>query len=309
MADADLVIVGGGVAGLTAGLYAAWNRLDAVLLERMGTGGQIINADTIENFPGFPGGIKGYELGPQIAEQAMAMGLRVEYAEAQGLGSEAGLHVVRTDGEEWRCKAVIVAVGSTLARLGCPGETEFEGRGISYCAVCDGDFFRDQPVVVVGGGDSAMDEALFLAEITSGVTVLVRSQELRAAEALAERARAHPKIAFRWNTELRAIEGAEAVERIAVEGPAGAETLACTGVFIYAGLQPNTSIFRDALPVDAAGHISVDAWMRTPVPGVLAAGDIRQHSARQLVTVAGDGATAAIGAARYLRDGVWPARE
>src|SRR5215211_4110571 len=142
VADADLVIVGGGVAGLTAGLYAAWHKLDAVLLERMGTGGQLINADAVQNFPGFPGGIKGYELGPQIAEQAMNMGLRVEYAEAQALGSEAGLHVVHTDAEEYRARAVIVAVGSTLARLGCPGEEEFTGRGVSYCAVCDAEFFR-----------------------------------------------------------------------------------------------------------------------------------------------------------------------
>jgi thioredoxin reductase (NADPH) len=305
--DVDLVIVGGGVAGLTAGLYAAWHKLDAVLLERMGTGGQIINADTVENFPGFPGGIKGYELGPQIAEQAMNLGLRVEYAEAQSLGSEAGLHVVRTDADEYRARAVILAVGSTLARLGCAGEEEFAGRGVSYCAVCDAEFFRDQPVVVVGGGDSAMDEALYLAGVASAVTVLVRSDELRAAEALAGRARSHPKIAFRWRTELVAIEGDETVVRVRTRGEDGAEdVLTCSGVFIYVGLQPNTAGFRDVLPVDAAGHIPADAWMRTPVPGVFAAGDIRQHSARQIVTAAGDGATAAIAAARYLKDGNWP---
>jgi thioredoxin reductase (NADPH) len=304
--DLDLVIVGGGVAGLTAGMYAAWHKLDAVLLERMGTGGQIINADTVQNFPGFPGGIKGYELGPQIAEQAMALGLRVEYAEAQALGSEAGVHVVRTDGEEYRARAVILAVGSTLARLGCPGEEELTGRGVSYCAVCDAEFFRGQPVVVVGGGDSAMDEALYLAEVASAVTILVRGEELRAAAALAERARSHPRIAFRWRTEVTAIEGGEAVERVRLRDPDGAEgILDCGGVFIYTGLQPNTEPFRDALPLDAAGHIPADAWMRTPVPGVFVAGDIRQHSARQLVTAAGDGATAAIAAARYLKDGVW----
>jgi thioredoxin reductase (NADPH) len=306
VADVDLVIVGGGVAGLTAGLYAAWHKLDAVLLERMGTGGQIINADTVQNFPGFPGGIKGYELGPQIAEQAMALGLRVEYAEAQALGSEAGAHVVRTDGEEYRARAVILAVGSTLARLGCPGEEELTGRGVSYCAVCDAEFFRGQPVAVVGGGDSAMDEALYLAEVASAVTILVRGEELRATETLAERARAHPKIAFRWHTEVTAIEGGEAVERVRLRDPDGAEgTLDCGGVFIYTGLQPNTEPFRDVLPLDAAGHIPADAWMRTAVPGVFVAGDIRQHSARQLVTAAGDGATAAIAAARYLKDGVW----
>jgi thioredoxin reductase (NADPH) len=304
--DADLVILGGGVAGLTAGLYAAWHKLDAVLLERMGTGGQIINADTIENFPGFPGGVKGYDLGPQITEQAMDAGLRIEYAEAQALRGEAGGHVVRTDGEEYRARAVIVALGSTLARIGCPGEAEFEGRGVSYCAVCDAEFFRDQPVVVVGGGDSAMDEALYLAEIASGVTVLVRRDELAAAPALAERALNHPKITVRWNTTVRAIEGSDIVERVRIKSADGVETaLDCAGVFVYVGLRPNTDLLRDALPLDPMGHIPVDIWMRTAVPGVFAAGDIRQHSARQLVTVAGDGATAAIAAARYLRNGEW----
>lgn len=306
MADADLVIIGGGVAGLTAGLYAAWNKVDAVLLERMGTGGQIINADAVENFPGFPGGIKGYELGPQIAQQAMDLGLRVAYAEAQSLASEGGLHLVRTDGEEFRARVVIVAAGSTLARLGCPGEAEFEGRGVSYCAVCDAEFFRDQPVVVVGGGDSAMDEAAYLSDVASSVTVLVRGGQLRAARLPAERTLARPNVSLRWNTALQSIEGGETVERVAVRTESGTQTLDCAGVFIYTGLQPNTASFRDVLPVDAAGHIPVDPWMRTPVPGVFAAGDIRQHSARQLVTASGDGATAAIGAARYLRDGVWP---
>jgi thioredoxin reductase (NADPH) len=308
VADVELAIIGGGVAGLTAGLYAAWHRLDAVLLERMGAGGQIINADTIRNYPGFPKGIKGYELGPQIAEQAMEMGLRVEYADVQSLGSEGGVHVLKTDGEEYRARAVIVAVGSTIARLGCPGEQQFEGRGVSYCAVCDADFFHDQPVVVVGGGDSAIDEALYLTNVVSSVTVLVRGEELRAAPAIAEQARSHPRIQFRWSTELAAIEGAETVERVRTTRDGDAdEVLDCSGVFIYVGLQPNTALFRDVLPIDSAGHIPVDPWMRSPVPGVFAAGDIRQHSARQLVTSAGDGATAAVAAARYLKDGVWPA--
>jgi thioredoxin reductase (NADPH) len=306
VADVDLAIIGGGVAGLTAGLYAAWHRLDALLLERMGTGGQIINADTIRNFPGFPSGIKGYELGPQIAQQAMDMGLRVEYADVQALGSEGGLHVLQTDGDQYRARAVIVAVGSTIARLGCPGEEEFEGRGVSYCAVCDAEFFRDQPVVVVGGGDSAMDEAIVVAEAASSVTLLIRGHEHQAAAALAEQALAHPKVHARWNTELAAIEGGDAVERVRISSDGESQTLDCNGVFIYVGLKPNTALFRDVLPVDAAGHIPVDPWMRTPVPGVFAAGDIRQHSARQLVTAAGDGATAAIAAARYLKDGAWP---
>ncbi|MGD9895205.1 MAG: NAD(P)/FAD-dependent oxidoreductase [Dehalococcoidia bacterium] len=308
MVDVDLAIIGGGVAGLTAGLYAAWHRLDAVLVERMGTGGQIVNADAIHNYPGFPRGIKGYELGPQIAEQAIDLGLRIEYADVQSLGSEGGAHVLNTDGEGFRARAVIVAAGSSIARLGCPGEEQFEGRGVSYCAVCDADFFRDQPVVVVGGGDSAIDEALYLATVVSSITLVVRGDRLRAAPAIAEQALSHPKIHVRWQTELAAIEGGDTVERVrAIRDGTSEESIECGGIFIYVGLQPNTSPFRDVLPLDAAGHIPVDPWMRSSVPGVFAAGDIRQHSARQLVTSAGDGATAAIAAARYLKDGVWPA--
>lgn len=307
MNDVDLVIVGGGVAGLSAGLYAAWHKLDAVLVERMGTGGQIVNADTVQNYPGFPGGINGYELGPKIAEHAMGMGLRVAYADVTALRSEADRHIVVSDEGEYRTRAVILTAGSTLARLGCAGEEAFEGRGVSYCAVCDAEFFRDQPVVVVGGGDSAADEALFLAEVAASVTILVRGTELTAAASLAERVRSHPKISINWNREVVAIEGSDTVERVQVRDADGSiRTVDCNGVFIYVGLQPNTGFVRDLLPIDGMGHIAVDAWMRTSVPGIFAAGDIRQHSARQVVTVAGDGATAAIAALRYLNGGAWP---
>lgn len=307
MAEADLVIVGGGVAGLTAGLYAAWHGLAAVLIERMGTGGQIVNADAVENFPGFPGGIQGFDLGPRIAEQAMDLGLRVEYADVQSLRGDAGRHVVGTDGEEFRARAVIVAAGSTLARLGCPGEAEFEGRGVSYCAVCDGEFFRDQPVVVIGGGDSALDEARVLAGVASSVTIVVRDAAFDGAASLVRRVTEDERIATQFNSTVEAIEGGEVVERVLVADRDGGERrIECGGVFIYTGLTPNSEFIRDVLPVDAAGHIEVDAWMRTAVPGVFAAGDIRRHSARQLITAAGDGATAAIAAAAYLRTGDWP---
>lgn len=310
MADVDLAIVGGGVAGLTAGLYAAWHRLDAVLLERMGTGGQIINADRVENYPGFPGGIKGYELAPLVAQQAMELGLRVEFADARRVTHDGNGYTVETDGEAWHARAVIVAAGSTLAKLDVPGEAEFEGRGVSYCAVCDGEFFRDKPVAVVGSGDSALDEALVLAEVASEVTVLHRQDKVHAAAALVERAHAHPRIRFRPNTEVRAIEGDEAVERLLLRGQDGrAAHLPASGVFIYVGLRPNSSLLDGLLPVDAGGHIPVDLWMRAPLPGLLAAGDIRQHSARQVVSAAGDGATAAMAAMRYLRRGEWGAAE
>ncbi len=305
MRDVELAIIGGGVAGLTAGLYAAWSRLDAVLIERMGTGGQIINADSVENFPGFPGGIKGYELAPLIAQQAMDAGLPVVFDEALRLRATDGALLVESESETYRARAVIVTAGSTLARLGVPGEEQFEGRGVSYCAVCDGDFFRDQAVAVVGGGDSAMDEALYLAGIASEITVVHRRDELRAARTLVERARAEPKIRFRWHTTVASIDGGETVESIRLRAAGGDETLPVAGVFIYVGLRPNTSLLGGIVELDAAGHVPVDMWMRTAVPGLLAAGDIRQQSARQLVSAAGDGATATLAAARFLRHGEW----
>lgn len=305
MAEVDLLIVGGGAAGLTAGLYAARARLDVLLLERMGTGGQLINVDTVENFPGFPGGIKGYELAPQMAQQAMDAGLRVEFCEAQALERSGDGFAVHTDGESYRAQAVIVAVGSAIAKLGVPGEAEYAGRGVSSCAVCDGDFFRDQPVAVVGGGDSALDEALYLAEIAASVTVIHRRAELRAARVLGERAERHPRIGFRWNTVVEAVEGNETVEAVRLRGPGGEERLASAGVFVYVGLRPNTEFLRGVVALDAGGHVPVDLWMRTPVLGLLAAGDVRRQSARQLIASAGDGATAALAAERYLRRGEW----
>ena len=307
MVKTELIIVGGGVAGLTAGLYAARARLDTVVLERLGTGGQMVNAGTVENFPGFPGGVRGYDLAPLIAEQAMAAGVRIEYAEARTVRREAATFVVATDGEDFRARAVIVAAGSTLARLGVPGEAELTGRGVSSCAVCDGEFFRDEHVVVVGGGDSAFDEALELAGVAARVTIVHRRAEPRAARVLVERAREHPKIAFRWNTTVQAIEGGETVEAVRLRGLDGtSERLAAAGVFVYVGLRPNSALVEGLVATDAAGHIPVDPWLRTAVPGLLAAGDIRQHSARQFITSAGDGATAALAAERFLRRGEWP---
>ena len=302
MVDAELIIIGGGVAGLTAGLYARWHGVDALLLERMGAGGQIINADQVDNYPGFPEGIKGYDLGPRIAEQAMNAGLRIDYAEVTGLSRTADVLEVATDSGTQRARAVIIAAGSTLAKLGCPGEAEFEGRGVSSCAVCDGEFFRDQPVVVVGSGDSAMDEACYLAGIAATVTVLIRGQQPSAAPSLVDRVRALTNVTIRSGVTVTAIEGSETVERVQVRDAAGkSETITCNGVFIYVGLEPNSSPFSRFVSADRIGHIEVDVWMRTSVPGVFAAGDIRAHSARQIVSVAGDGATAAIAAARYLR--------
>ena len=300
----DLLIVGGGAAGLSAGLYSARSRIDSVLLERMGPGGQLVNVDRVENYPGFPAGIAGHELGPLMAQQAMDAGLAFEYGEAQALrpgAGEDGRHLVETDGETFAARAVILAGGSTLARLGVPGELEFEGRGVSYCATCDGEFFRGQPVVVVGGGDSALDEAQYLAEIASSVTIVHRRLSFRAERIAQERILSHPNCPVLWNTTLRAIVGGETVNAVELAGAEGEARLETAGVFIYVGLTPNSAWLGGVLDLDGGGHVAVDGRLQTSVPGIFAAGDLRQYSARQVASCVGDGVTAAIWAERFLR--------
>jgi thioredoxin reductase (NADPH) len=309
MADVlDVLIVGGGAAGYTAGLFAARDRGRALLLEKFAAGGQVLNCEHITNFPGFPQGIAGYALGPLLQEQATSAGLQVAMGEVTAVRRDGDLLLVQTDGGAHTTRTLIVASGSRFATLGVPGEAEFLGRGISHCASCDGSFFAQKPVVVVGGGDAAVDEALHLTQYAASVTVLHRRDSLRACASLQERARSEPKLAFRWNTVVRAIEGADGVERVRVEDVTSgrAATLEASGVFVYAGLTPNTEFLGGLVPLDARGQIVTDLRMRTRVPGILAAGDVRAESARQLVASAGDGATAALAAVEYLRSGRWP---
>ena len=216
---------------------------------------------------------------------------------------------VETDASAHTTRALIVASGSRFTTLGVPGEEAFIGRGLSHCASCDGSFFMEKPVIVVGGGDAAVDEAIHLTQYASSVTVLHRRDTLRACASLQERGRSERKISFRWNTALRAIEGADGVERVQVEDLTTGKTDAvpASGVFIYAGLTPNTEFLSGLVALDERGQIVTDLRMRTRVPGILAAGDVRAESARQLVTSAGDGATAALAAVQYLRDGRWAA--
>ncbi len=304
----DLVIVGGGLAGMTAGLYASRAGLDTALLERLMVGGQIINAHVVENFPGFPEGISGADLTALVQEQSMRWGLEVELEEATGLRRNGAGWTVETYGGEVEARAVIIAGGSTLRRLGVPGEAEKHGAGVSYCATCDGAFFKGQVVGVVGGGDSALDEAMVLTEFASRVVVFHRGEGFEGQQVLQDRALSHPKIEVRWNTVVTAVLGDSEVEGVSVTEAASGETsrVDLRGLFIYVGLDPNTEWLRGLLPLDKGGHAPTDVWMRTPLRGVLAVGDIRRHSAAQLVTSAGDGATAAIAARRYLESGEWP---
>jgi len=299
----DVAIVGGGVAGLAAGLYSVRLGMSSVLLEKAVVGGHIINADVIENYPGFPQGIKGYDLVTAMRTQALGFGLEVHLNEVEGLRRQQEKFLLDTPDGEYEASAVIVASGGRRNRLGVPGEAELEGRGVSYCATCDGDFFADQWVAVVGGGDAALDEALYLTKMCSKVTIAHRRDDVRASHILRERAIANPKIEFLWSTVVERVLGEEEVKGVQVRDLKTQEAaeLPVAGLFVYTGTTPETAWLKGIVPTDAGGHVVANLWMETQVPGLFAAGEVRQHSARQVVTVAGDGATAAIAAHRHLR--------
>ena len=303
----DIIIIGGGAAGFTAGLYAARDRCRALLLERFSAGGQVLNCEHIENYPGFPDGVAGYTLGPLLQQQAISLGLEMQLTEVSAVQRDGEVLVLQTDSGTFHTKALIIATGSSFSTLGIPGEEEFVGKGVSHCAACDGAFFMDQPVAVVGGGDAAVDEGLHLTQYASHVTVIHRRSALRACQLLQERAQVNDKLSFCWNSVVRAIEGDTGVERIQLEDVTQRtpSTLDVAGVFLYIGLTANTQFLGDLVPLNAQGQIVTDLWMRTATPGVLAAGDVRSDSSRQLVSAAGDGATAALAAIRYVRTNEW----
>jgi len=298
----DVVIIGGGPAGLTAGLYASRGKLSSLLIEKGLVGGQIVNAERVENYSGFPEGINGFELGQLMHQQATKYGLKTLLAEVTGIELQEGQKVIRTTEGDFMAKAVIIAGGSERQKLGVSGEEKFIGKGVSYCATCDGAFFREQPVAVVGGGDAAITEALHLAKFASKVTVIHRRDQLRASRILQEKAFSQPKIEFRWNSIVEKIEGGDLVKRIRLrQVKTGEESvLEVAGIFMSIGLKPNTDYLKSILPLGVTGLIITDEKMETKIPGIFAAGDIRHNSARQVITAAGDGATAAIYAEKFI---------
>jgi thioredoxin reductase (NADPH) len=303
MRDFDLVIVGAGVAGLTAAMFAARYGLKVVVVDQLGVGGQISNAERIENFPGFPQGVGGHELGPLLHEQADGAGAEFVLDTVDRLEISGEHRIIHGATEVLRAPSVIIAAGSALRSLGIPGEEKFLGKGVSHCASCDGAFFAGREVCVVGGGDSAVDEAIVLAEHASRVTIFHRGKNLRAQRALLDKASATQKIEIALETTVEEIVGEDAVTALRLrEGSAGTSRIQNTsGVFVYVGLEPNTAFLQGVLKLDPAGHIETDILMQTSVPGVFTAGDIRKSSVAQLAAVAGDGATAAISAWRYLK--------
>jgi thioredoxin reductase (NADPH) len=298
----ELIIIGGGPAGLSAGLYAARSRLSTLLIERAMPGGQIVNAELVENYPGFPEGISGAELASLMERQATKYGLEISVAEVDGIEVVGEQKTVRTSEGQYHAKALIIAGGSEHSKLGVPGEEELRGRGVSYCATCDGAFFRDQVIAVVGGGNVALNDALFLTRFASKVVVIHRRDQLRATRIIQERAFAQPKIEFLWDTVVKSIEGNSEVRQLRLMNvKTEAEVLLeVSGVFIAVGLRPNTGYLEGVLALSPEGFILVNEQMETGVPGVYAAGDIRAGSPRQVSSAVGDGATAAISAERYL---------
>ncbi len=298
----EVVIIGGGPAGLTAGLYTARAGLRSLLIERGAFGGQIINAPLVENYPGFPEGISGAELGALMHQQAAKYGLKTVTAEVTGV--KAGrAHKIITDGGSFEAKAIIIAAGSEYRKLGVPGEETLVGHGVSYCATCDGFFFRKREVAVVGGGDAAITDALELTQHATKIYVIHRRDQLRAGEVLQKRAMAQPKIRFIWDTIVEEIVGGEVVKALQLRNvkTKKSSALEVAGVFVAVGLKPNSQHFAGIVKLSQSGHISTDETMATSAPGLFAAGDIRQSSARQIATAVGDGATAALAAFSYLK--------
>jgi thioredoxin reductase (NADPH) len=306
MADSkyDVIIIGSGPAGLTAGIYTSRARLKTLLIEKGAIGGMIIKAGLVENYPGFDDGVSGVDLTMAMHRQALKFGLENFAAEVSGLKIDGENKVVKTSEGDFASRAVIIAGGAERQKLGVPGEAEYAGKGVSYCATCDGAFFRDKMVAAVGGGNAAITEALELTRFASRVFVIHRRNELRATKVVQEKAFAEKKIEFIWDTVVVAILGETFVNKIKMRNVKTEQesVINVDGVFVNVGSQPNTAYLKDILALDDAGAIVVNEKMETGVPGVYAAGDIRSGSIRQVIGAAGDGAVAAINAGIYLID-------
>jgi len=303
MNNYEVIIIGGGPAGLTAGLYAARAGLKSLLLEHGVFGGQIVNARLVENYPGFPEGISGTELGEFMHRQATKYGLETIITEVSEVKT-GNVYEVSTSGGNYQTKSIIIAAGSEYRKLDVAGEEKLSGRGVSYCATCDGFFFRDREVAVVGGGDTAITDALELTQHCRKVYIIHRRDQLRATQAMQEKAFSQPKIELVWNTVVHEIVGDQIVRSLHLRNVKTGQSsnLEVDGVFVAVGLEPNSQVFSQFVDLDEAGFIVTDELMRTSAPGIFAAGDIRHNSFRQVITAAGDGAAAAMSAFKYVKE-------
>jgi thioredoxin reductase (NADPH) len=304
----EVIILGSGPAGLTAAIYCARANLRPLVVEGLSAGGQLMGTTDVENYPGFPEGLQGPEMMELFKRQASRFGSRFVSGDATGVELGSRPFRVRTDEREFAARALIIATGASPRTLGVAGEKEHAGRGVSYCATCDGFFFRGQEIVVVGGVDTAMEEALFLTRFGSRVSVVHRRDELRASKIMADRALAHPKIEFVWNAVVDEVLGGDGGKvgsiRLRDVRSGATSVRPCAGLFVAIGHVPNTAMFRGRLPMDEQGYLKViEAGSRTVVPGVFVAGDVHDHVYRQAVTAAGAGCRAAIDCERWLEGG------
>ena len=302
--ERELIIVGGGPAGMTAGIYAGRAEVKPLILVGQAFGGQAATTSEMENYPGFPDGIGGMALAEQMAAHAARFGAETAFEEVTTLDLSVYPFLLKTYGAAYRARALILCTGTSPRKMGVPGEGKFIGKGVSFCATCDGYFYREKRVVVVGGGDSALDEGLYLTRFANEVIIVHRRDQLRATPILQKRATANPKMRFVWDTVIDEVLGESAVSGVRVHNVRTGEegTIPCDGVFVYIGLTPNTSLFKGQVELNPDGYIVTDKRQRTNVPGVFAAGDVQDPYFRQVVVAAGAGAAAAIEAVRFLAE-------
>lgn len=302
--DYDLVIIGGGPAGLTAGLYGGRARLKTLLLEKLLHGGQMMTTDLVENYPGFPEGISGAELSDRMRRQAERFGLEIQTGEVLELKAGRPEHTLVLADRQLTAGAVIVAVGARYKRLGVPGEEQFTGKGVSFCATCDGALYREQEIAMVGGGDTALSETIFLTRFAQKIHLIHRRDAFRAAKYLQEQIFKLDKVQIHWDTVVEAVKGGQFVEALELKNVRTGQqsTLPVVGVFVTIGMTPNTDWLKDRLALDEWGFIFTDMVMATNIPGIFAAGDVRAKLERQITTAVGEGTVAALAAERYLEE-------
>ena len=303
----DIIIIGGGPAGLTAGLYAQRARMKTLLVEKALPGGQALLTETIENYPGFPDGITGHDLMERMKSQACKIGLEIATDSVIGINIENEkerklFRLVSEDTREYKALSLIIATGATWRHLGVPGEDKFQGRGVSYCGICDGPLFKGKKVVVVGGGDKAVEEAIYLTKFASEVTLIHRRDRLRAVKILQDALKENDKIKLCLNSVVTSIEGDKMVRGVKVKNLKRGEEkeISCNGAFVFIGITPNSSLAKDMVKLDEKGYIVTDGDMAASEPGIFACGDVRKKTLQQIVVATGEAAQAAFTAQRYV---------